>query len=414
LPLGNGADRLRQASGAYGTALYEYDAFDDLRRLSVGGADWRYEYTADSARLSAIRTPGGALIQSFAHDARGHMTQSRGLSGALALEYDRADTVTRVVGGESYRYDAHGRRTEVQAGPEIRQPIYTHDGVLRIEYGAAGAERYVHLDGQLIARVRGGDAQYALSDHQATPLAWANAQGQITERATYTPHGARTQGPPVRGPGYTGHVEDLSGLTYMQARYQSPVLGRMLSPDPVGAEEDPDRHFNRYAYAYNNPATLVDPDGRVPVFLVFLAKEVVSEVVEHYSGVPTGIRGLTKAGAKKIAKEGFESSIRKVPNPHGKMGGVAHQGKVAEVVKDVESRGLRAVQEYKVDTPGGNKGTRFIDVAGVDPKTGRPVEFNQVGRSKVDGSAIARERKAISDVNTAKPDIPVKYHPYDK
>jgi RHS repeat-associated protein len=51
----------------------------------------------------------------------------------------------------------------------------------------------------------------------------------------------------VRGPGYTGHVEDSSGLTYMQARYQSPVLGHVLSPDQLAAEEDPDRHFNRYA-----------------------------------------------------------------------------------------------------------------------------------------------------------------------
>jgi RHS repeat-associated protein len=130
----------------------------------------------------------------------------------------------------------------------------------------------------------------------------------------------------VRGPGYTGHVEDSSGLTYMQARYQSPVLGRMLSPDPVGAEEDPDRHFNRYAYAYNNPATLVDPDGRVPMLLpvaIFVAKELAGEAFEQATGVPAPtVKNAGRAVLKHAVREGRQDAVQRAATgvtkaPHG-------------------------------------------------------------------------------------------------
>jgi len=49
----------------------------------------------------------------------------------------------------------------------------------------------------------------------------------------------------------------------MQARYYDPSIGRFLSIDPVGFLETGNPvHFNRYAYANNNPANLIDPDGR--------------------------------------------------------------------------------------------------------------------------------------------------------
>jgi hypothetical protein len=50
----------------------------------------------------------------------------------------------------------------------------------------------------------------------------------------------------------------------MQQRYYDPQLGRFLSVDPVTAYGGDMRHFNRYAYAYNNPYRFTDPDGRCP------------------------------------------------------------------------------------------------------------------------------------------------------
>ena len=62
--------------------------------------------------------------------------------------------------------------------------------------------------------------------------------------------------------GFTGHVEDsATGLTYMQARYYDPLIGRFLSPDPVGFTQGGFPYFNRYAYTYNDPVNAIDPTG---------------------------------------------------------------------------------------------------------------------------------------------------------
>jgi len=239
------------------------------------------------------------------------------------------------------------------------------------------------------------------------------------------PPGSREPADGSAGPGptYTGHVTDTdTALVYMGARYYDPAIGRAISIDPEPVDPFTGGNFNRYWYANNNPYRFTDPDGRAVVvypLLVFLAKEAASEGVEQVTGVPMPTvknagKLVVRQAINQGRKEAAEATLRKVPNPYGKQGGLPHQGKVAEVASDVESRGLKAVQELKVDTPGGEKGARFIDVAGVDPKSGKAVEFHQVGRSKVDGTGVAGEQRAINDVSAAKPDVPIKFHPYDK
>ncbi|MDC3953622.1 hypothetical protein [Polyangium jinanense] len=101
-----------------------------------------------------------------------------------------------------------------------------------------------------------------------------------------------------------------------------------------------------------------------------------------------------------------------MPNPNGKKGGKAHQNKVAEVAADIEKRGLEPVKEHPVDTPGGAKKRRYVDVAGLDENK-KPVEFHQVGKQTKDGRPVARERKAMDDVERAKGERPT-FHPYNK
>ncbi|HCG88751.1 MAG TPA: hypothetical protein DE044_07500, partial [Alteromonas macleodii] len=60
-----------------------------------------------------------------------------------------------------------------------------------------------------------------------------------------------------------GHKFDSElGLSYMQARYYDPVIGRFYSNDPVGFKLSDISTFNRYSYVSNNPYKYVDPDGR--------------------------------------------------------------------------------------------------------------------------------------------------------
>jgi RHS repeat-associated protein len=61
--------------------------------------------------------------------------------------------------------------------------------------------------------------------------------------------------------------DSFGNLTYMHARYFSPVLGRFLSVDPVLGDTSSSQNWNRYSYVWNNPLNAVDPLGAT-VFLV--------------------------------------------------------------------------------------------------------------------------------------------------
>jgi RHS repeat-associated protein len=101
-----------------------------------------------------------------------------------------------------------------------------------------------------------------------------DAQGAVAQAEDFYPYGATRIDTKSGGYGgekrkYAGTEYDaLSGLNYMQARYQSPQRGQLLSQDPVflgnPAQQnlkDP-QSMNSYSYANDNPITKSDPNGK--------------------------------------------------------------------------------------------------------------------------------------------------------
>lgn len=128
-------------------------------------------------------------------------------------------------------------------------------------------------------------------------------------REDYEPYGLKRNNPPNADSQrlwYTGHAhDDTLSLSYFGARWYDPEAGRFMAMDPVGWQEDnPFHSFNRFAYANNNPYKFVDPDGELPVFVIFLAKELASAAFEHYSGVsvPVSLGGIVRSAGKTVAK----------------------------------------------------------------------------------------------------------------
>lgn len=118
---------------------------------------------------------------------------------------------------------------------------------------------------------------------------------------------------------------------------------------------------------------------------------------------------LMMNGAKNLGKNNYGED-KKVTNPDGSKGGPEHQGKVNEVEKDMQSRGLETQREVKVETPNGEKSYRKVDVVGTDPATGAKEQVN-VGRQNKNGTPVARERRAQADIQNATKDK-VKFVPY--
>ncbi|WP_369976386.1 RHS repeat-associated core domain-containing protein [Xanthomonas bundabergensis] len=145
----------------------------------------------------------------------------------------------------------------------------------------------------LVAAAHAQTVIYYHTDALGTPVAVTDASGNVVERSEYEPYGSLLNRPLTDGPGYAGHVMDAgTGLAYMQQRYYDPGVGKMLSVDPVTAYDNEDmRHFNVYAYAYNNPYKFNDPDGRVGK-LYWSASNRVTYTV-HY--VLTGVTSPVSA-----------------------------------------------------------------------------------------------------------------------
>ena len=135
------------------------------------------------------------------------------------------------------------------------------------------------------AVTQAGTVTYVYTDAQGTPLAKADANGNIIATFDYAPYGAQALGTPPDGPGYTGHVNDPdTGLVYMQARYYDPAVGRFLSVDPVSPAPGNLFNFNRYDYTSNNPYSFIDPDGRRDIYIGGAADKGRTRIVQDYAG----------------------------------------------------------------------------------------------------------------------------------
>jgi len=120
---------------------------------------------------------------------------------------------------------------------------------------------------------------YYHNDVLGSPILATDPNGQVIWREEYSPYGSRllhesretdcSAGPcvPVESSWdekqwYSGKLEETAnGILFYGARWYEPEIGRFLSVDPVGFQENNVFSFNRYSYANNNPYRYTDPDG---------------------------------------------------------------------------------------------------------------------------------------------------------
>ncbi len=129
-------------------------------------------------------------------------------------------------------------------------PVVIQDGTYSCVYG---------LD--LIAMTDGSGTQHYLSyDGLGSVSDLTDGTGAVTDTFVYDAFGAVTArtGTTATAWKFTGEqADDGSGDTgyyFLRARYYDPTTGRFISRDPV-------EFAQRYAYANDNPALLVDPLG---------------------------------------------------------------------------------------------------------------------------------------------------------
>lgn len=143
---------------------------------------------------------------------------------------------------------------------------------------------------QVPARAATEATTYYHNDSFGTPALATDANGSVLWKENYRPYGDKLnqQDASVSNRiGFHGKpFENATGLSYMQARYYDPTVGRFMGIDPVGVQDDNVHTINRYTFAHNNPYGYADPDGQFPVPLVLF---VVGAVVD--AGVQYAVNG---------------------------------------------------------------------------------------------------------------------------
>ncbi|MEM9604304.1 MAG: colicin D domain-containing protein [Pseudomonadota bacterium] len=155
---------------------------------------------------------------------------------------------------------------------------------LAIAAGLIALSAHAHAGMQVI---------YFHTDATGSPTAAFNADGDVCWREQYSPYGEKLDNPDAvprtdngcgllgTDVGYTGHVQDTTGLVYAQQRYYDPQVGRFLSVDPVLPHAGDSRYFGRYHYGANSPYRYTDPTGENFVSGIF---ETISQGWDAITG----------------------------------------------------------------------------------------------------------------------------------
>jgi RHS repeat-associated protein len=220
----------------------------------------------------------------FAYDASGDMTSDVAY-GNPARNYawdaeGRLTTVTDNSGGQTsttYLYNALGQRVEIKTTSWQVEQVFDPQGERIGYYSVASGNNewilaYVPFRGRELARYT-YTTYFDFTHPNALGSAWISndASDNLVQDWLFYPWGQ-----PLAQAGlpwdthFAGNHVALQGPSLADftmydapARFYAPSPGRWHSPDPAGGDITNPQSWNRYAYALNNPTSMIDVSGLI-------------------------------------------------------------------------------------------------------------------------------------------------------
>ena len=228
-----------------------------------------YQINVIENNPNTITTPQNILYTSFNKVRKITTSDEDGsnvkeMSFVYGADYGRRKTLYKLNGNvTSTKYYAFGNYEEelnTTSGIKKDYYIYGGDGLAAI-YRVSGlgsnttnAMYYIHKD-NLGSFDKITDESGNVVDSYSFD-AWGNRRSVSDWTA------AETGVTHLFNRGFTGHEHlDEFGLINMNGRCYDPLLGRILSPDPLLQFPFDMQNFNRYSYCLNNPLIYIDPSG---------------------------------------------------------------------------------------------------------------------------------------------------------
>jgi RHS repeat-associated protein len=239
------------------------------------------------------------------YDDNGNLT-----SGVITATFDVLNRMTQAtLGGTTvdFIYDPNNR--QAQKSVSSVDTGYLYDGVQMIaEYdGSTLEKRYIpgpNVDETFVI-VQSSTKTYLHMDRLGSVIALTDDTGAVLNSFKY---GAFGETPSLSGTpfGYTGQRYDSElQAYYFKARYYSPVLGRFVSPDPIGFNAG---DMNLYAYTGNNAINMTDPAGTIGADLLSNKPSLVELLIMQviYSIIANAIANALAAAYQAAARRAWE------------------------------------------------------------------------------------------------------------
>jgi RHS repeat-associated protein len=250
----------QDGSGQYGNVTCAHNSY-------TSGPCPSSPYTFNPA-TNQITTSG------YSYDAAGNMLTD----GTYGYTWDgegRVSTITGSGANESYTYNALGQLSAFTAASNNSSMVYDPAGQWVGQYNVTGGywwPQYVRLGGRVVAFNSQGtnNTVFVHKDAETTSHMVTGPSGSILQDQIFYPWG---QSWLYQG---TWYQQEFAGLDFFNphdslyfslTRTYNPTPERWLSPDPAGndaADPSDPQTWNMYAYAGNNPMTLIDPTGLSP------------------------------------------------------------------------------------------------------------------------------------------------------
>jgi RHS repeat-associated protein len=240
-----------------------YDAQDRLLVYRIN----TYTYTANGELAS--KTTAGQTTH-YAYDVLGNLRQVRLPSGTV-IDY--------VIDGQNRRIGkkVNGILTQGFLYQDQLKPIAELDGNNQV------ANRFVYADKANVPAylIKGGVTYRIISDHLGSPRLVINTtDGTIAQRLDYDEWGKviLDTNPGFQPFGFAGGLYDLdTKLVRFGARDYDSETGRWAAKDPIRFDGS---GANLYAYVVNDPVNWIDPQGLVPLDLIWDAGNIIWDVVK--------------------------------------------------------------------------------------------------------------------------------------